>query len=162
MEAQLNKEHQVYFADPEVELDAVDRVIYPRLLEMLNQAKIDYNWAANPATDKAYREYLVKAYINILKDEHLLDESVRLRDETYAKRPMLATVMEQAIALTIDWLRLITRSFTVKGTAENFSTWAETRIESERQFLRNLIAGIRDIEMSQLSKRTATENSGNA
>lgn len=155
MEAQQNKEPQFYFTDPEVELATVDRVIYPRLLERLNQAKRDYNFASNPKTEPDYREYLVKAYINILKDGHLLDESVRLRDETYAKRPMLTTVMEQAIALTIDWLRLITKSFTVKGTAENFSSWAEARIESERQFLRYFIAGIKGVKMAQFAKKTA-------
>lgn len=152
METRQNKEPQVYFTDPEAELAAVDRVIYPRLVEMLNQAKIDYNFASDPKTDHNYRAYLAKMYVDILKDGHLLDESVSLRDETYAKRPMLTTVMEQAIALTIDWLRLITKSFVVKGAAENVSTWAEARIESERDYLRSLIAGIQNVEMAQLRK----------
>lgn len=150
-----------YFPDPEAELAAVDNVIFPRLLATLNQAKIDYNLAANFTTDPRQRAYLSKHYLNILSKHHLLGEIVELRAETYAQRPMLATVMEQSANLTIDWMRFATNGeLIISGTAEDFSKWAKNRIASERDFLKYFSGLVARAQTAQIKKHsTCNKNS---
>jgi|GEM_PF-2117293 len=128
---------QLYgFPDPEAELAAVDN-FYPRLLEELNRAKIDYNFAADHTVDPNHRAFLAERYMHILSRGHLLYLGVELRTETYAKRPMLALLVEHSISLTIEWMRLATNGqLIISGTKEDFGQWAERRIESELEFVR--------------------------
>lgn len=143
-----------YYPDAEDELRAVDDIVYPELLEQLNQAKIDYNMAASPNVDLTVKNELVRKYFLKLMVGNLVESEDLLRSETYVKRPNLALVREHACHLTIAWLKLIT-VFDQGEPSASYMQWANKRIASELEYLRDFCSKIEDVR-----RKTKQESMG--